>query len=173
MRDVRLIDFWERDCFSGKQWSALTPVGNLYARKVSGIVRDLRRATAEVRKPVRPSDPDPDLRISAEFLNVHLALPSVFWSVGLSADHRAWRRERPPDGTGPGPARLPGAGRTPSRNDGRRRAPKWRNSWNWLAGSTDNGKNMKRDAMAQFTEFAYEWQDQISQSLEGSACLAR
>ena len=23
---------------------------------------------------------------------------------------------------------------------------------------------MKRDAMAQFTEFAYEWQDQISQS---------
>ena len=29
----------------------LTPAGNLYARKVSRIVRDLRRATAEVRKP--------------------------------------------------------------------------------------------------------------------------
>ena len=29
----------------------LTPAGNLYARKVSRIVRDLRRATAAVRKP--------------------------------------------------------------------------------------------------------------------------
>ena len=35
----------------------LTPAGNFYARKVTRIVRDLRRATAEVRKPspaVRP-----------------------------------------------------------------------------------------------------------------------
>ena len=29
----------------------LTAAGNLYARKVSRFVRDLRRATAEVRKP--------------------------------------------------------------------------------------------------------------------------
>ena len=29
----------------------LTPAGNRYARKVSRIVRDLRRATAEVRTP--------------------------------------------------------------------------------------------------------------------------
>ena len=29
----------------------LTPAGNSYARKVSRIVRDLRRATAEVRRP--------------------------------------------------------------------------------------------------------------------------
>ena len=29
----------------------LTPAGNLYARKVSRIVRNLRRATAEVRTP--------------------------------------------------------------------------------------------------------------------------
>jgi len=28
----------------------LTPAGNVYARKVSRIVRDLRRATAEVRR---------------------------------------------------------------------------------------------------------------------------
>lgn len=32
----------------------LTPAGNRYARKVSRIVRDLRRATAELRQP----DPD-------------------------------------------------------------------------------------------------------------------
>ena len=30
---------------------ALTPAGNRYARKVSRIVRDLRRVTAEVRQP--------------------------------------------------------------------------------------------------------------------------
>ena len=29
----------------------LTPAGNLYARKVSRVFRDLRRATVEVRKP--------------------------------------------------------------------------------------------------------------------------
>ncbi|MCY4460769.1 MAG: LysR family transcriptional regulator [Albidovulum sp.] len=29
----------------------LTPAGNAYARKISRIVRDLRRATADVRRP--------------------------------------------------------------------------------------------------------------------------
>ena len=35
----------------------LTSAGNRYARKVTRIVRDLRRATAEVRNPASPAGP--------------------------------------------------------------------------------------------------------------------
>ena len=50
-RHVRLLErFLGTELFVRRSNAvALTPTGNRYARKVSRIVRDLRRATAEVR----------------------------------------------------------------------------------------------------------------------------
>ena len=52
-RHVRLLErFLETELFERQSNGAtLTPAGNRYARKVSRIVRDLKRATADVRRP--------------------------------------------------------------------------------------------------------------------------
>ncbi len=52
-RHVRLLEqFLGTELFVRRSNGVtLTPAGNRYARSVSRIVRDLRRATAEVRKP--------------------------------------------------------------------------------------------------------------------------
>ena len=58
-RHVRLLErFLGTELFVRRSNGVtLTPAGNRYARKVSRIVRDLRRATAEARKADTPAGP--------------------------------------------------------------------------------------------------------------------